>query len=492
MCVGDQAGFDVIVVGGGNAGLVAAISARELGARVHLIEASDARERGGNSRYASAIFRTVHGGAADLRELLADPEAVQWDRLTIPGYSSERYIEDVIGGDQYQSINRDLVGAFVTHSHETAVWFRDHGVKWSLNAPVPSEDERLVLDRGGELIVDGRGVALVEALYRQAEAAGIEIRYGERVADLVFDDEGVTGVRLAGTDEVVVGRAVILACGGFEASAELRERYLGGGWANAKVRGTRFNDGGLLERAIGSGVGRAGDWSAVHAVPIDVSAPAIGNMDVGDASARYSFSLGITVNRDGDRFFDEGADEMPFVYSAFGRRIMEQPGGVAFQLFDSTTVRFLEERYATSEPLVAASVRELAALMGVEPERLSVTVERFNAACADGEVRRGAKDGMASHPPGQPAKSNWAQPIIAPPFSAYPVTAGVTFTVGGLASDTNGRVLREDGTPIPGLLAAGEITGGFFTGTVPAGAGLMRGAVWGRLSAATAVHDIGG
>jgi tricarballylate dehydrogenase len=487
---------DVIVVGGGNAGLLAAIAAHEAGLDVHLIEASPRAERGGNSRFASGVYRVAHCGAEDIRALIPDDTGYPWDQIDITPYPVDRFLGDIIGPSRGFA-DPFLLADVATQSLETVRWMKGCGVRWALSmSKLPDslkQGENVRLAAGGELIAEGNGRALVETLFQRVEEIGISVSYGSPVVDLVTRGGTVGGVliRTDEADQPVHAPVTILACGGFEASAEARARYLGPGWDLVKVRGSRYNTGTLLDRAINHGAASAGHWSVAHAVPIDAAAPAVGDLAVGDSTARYSYPYGITINLDGRRFLDEGEDEIPFTYAEIGRKVLTQAGGAAYQIFDRTGCGLLEPRYNTAKPIEAATIEELATSMGVPRDQLAATVREFNAACPQGQSDPSAKDGLCARPHGQPPKSNWAVPLTTPPYRAYRVTSGITFTFGGLAVDTDTHVLRPDGRPIPGLLAVGEITGGFFAYNVPSGSGLTRGAVCGRIAGRTAARESG-
>jgi tricarballylate dehydrogenase len=274
--------------------------------------------------------------------------------------------------------------------------------------------------------------------------------------------------------------AVVLACGGFEASAERRARYLGKEWEQVHVRGTRHNTGEILDRLAALGALLGGHLDGAHAVPVDAGSPAVGDLNLGDLTARLSYPLGIMVNRDARRFIDEGMDFKSYSYTVMGPAILRQPGGIAYQIFDQQTVERLEARYGTgSPPVIAETIEALAVKLGLNPQALVRTVDEYNAAVQEGTFNPAIRDGKRTQGI-DPPKTNWALRLDKPPFVAYGVRCGITFTYGGVMVNEVGEVLHRDGRPIPGLYAAGEITGGVFYHNYPSGAGLMLGAVFGR------------
>lgn len=487
---------DVIVVGGGNAALVAAISAHERGARVLVLEAASEAERGGNSRFSGGIFRCAHGGLADLLPLVT-AESGRWsDRVGVDSYTAADYAADL---DRATDGRADPVLAkiMIDESLPTVRWMADHGVRWELTvgklidpASIP-EGEQYRLPPGGALRAAHEGVGLMEDLYRAVERLGIEVWYDAPVVELVTDGATCDGVVIRRRDgDVTVHGAVVLASGGFEANPEMRQHWLGPGWDLVKVRGTRFNMGTVLAAALRAGAQPAGHWGGCHAVPLDADAPAVGDLRLTDKMSRYSYPYGLLLNADGRRFVDEGEDEVWLTYAKTGAAIRAQRRAWAFQLFDARTRHLLEPRYSTGTPLVRDSLEELAAGLDVRADAVRETVASFNAACTgDSDFDPFRKDGLRADPAGQPAKSNWAQPLDSPPFVAYPVTCGITFTYGGLRIDADGRVQDVAGRGITGLYATGEITGGFFYHNYPAGAGLLRGAVFGRIAGASAAAE---
>lgn len=485
---------DVIVVGAGNAALTAALAAHEAGAKVLVLEAAPHAERGGNSRFTGGIFRCAHDGLEDLLPLVVE-ESSRWaDSVAVEPYTADWYTEDLQSATQGR-IDPELQELLVSRSLETVRWMAGKGVRWELTVgklidpeKIP-DGEQYVLPPGGALRSYNEGVGLMEDLFAAVEREGIEVWYDSPVLELITDGTACRGVVVKGPQgEVAVHGVVVLAAGGFEANPQMRQRWLGPGWDLVKVRGTRFNMGAVLAAALDSGAQPTGHWGGCHAVPLDADAPAVGDLRLTDKMSRYSYPYALLINREGRRFVDEGSDQVWMTYAKTGQTIRAQTGAWAFQLFDQKTVHLLESRYSTGTPVVADTLEELAGRLGVDAEALVSTVRSFNDACPDGQFDPFSKDGLRAAPEGQPAKSNWAQRIDASPFVAYPVTCGITFTYGGLRIDADGRVLDVAGRVMPDLFATGEITGGFFYHNYPAGSGLMRGAIWGRIAGARAAE----
>ena len=484
--------FDVIVVGAGNAALVAALAAHDRGAQVLVLEAAGHEERGGNSRFSGGIFRIAHNGLTDLLPLVADGQAQDLTRVVVEPYPRQQYFDDLVTTSANLS-DPALVRALVDRSYETVEWMAAHGVEWELaigKLVDPSKlgpDETYVLPPGGALRSVHEGVGLVACLFRAVEAAGIEVWYDAPAQGFLTAGSTVTGVRVRQRDTMVdVRGTVVLASGGFEANPEMRRRYLGGGWDLVKVRGTRFNMGTMLREALEIGGQPAGHWGGCHAVPLDINAPPVGDLARTDKTSRYSYPYGILVNIDGVRFVDEGENQVWLTYAKTGEAIRAQPRATAVQIFDQRTLHLLEPRYSTGDPVQADSIRELAVLLGIPPRKLEQTVDAYNASVQEGEFDPFRLDGLSTDETLSPPKSNWATPLDRPPFVAYQVTCGITFTYGGLKIDERAQVLDTEGVPMPGLYATGEITGGFFFHNYPAGSGLMRGAVFGRIAGESA------
>ncbi len=478
----------VVVVGGGNAALCAAISARECGARVTLLERAPFELRGGNSRFTAGGMRAVYGGVDDLVSLMPDLTPQEIGRTDFSSYSSGEFFDDMGRITQYRC-DPELVDRLVNSSFATLRWMRTHGVRFlpmygrqSFNV-----DGRVKFWGGLTIEAWGGGPGLVDSLTHAAQKIGVQLRYGVRAVGLTMQSGRVAGVRVRaeGRDESIDADAVVLAAGGFEANPAWRARYLGPGWDLARVRGTRFNTGDGIAMALDVGAAARGHWSGCHAVAWDANAPEFGDLGVGDGFQKHSYPLGIMVNTRGERFVDEGADFRNYTYAKYGREVLQQPGQVAWQIFDAKVAPLLRDEYRIRQVTrkTAASIAALAPqLEGVDASAFCATVHAFNAAIDQSmPFDPTRKDGRGTRGLGVP-KSNWANPLNTPPFEAYAVTCGITFTFGGLHIDAQARVMSEEGAPIDGLYGAGELVGGLFYFNYPGGTGLTSGAVFGRLA----------
>jgi len=481
--------FDVVVVGGGNAGFCAAHAARQVGASVLLLEKSVEEEAGGNSYYTAGAFRVAFDRLDDLLPLLDDRTDARLATTVVPPYPERAFRHDMerVTDGRCDPLLTDLL---VSRSAETLAWLRDQGLEFRLMY------ERQAYASGGSSVFFGGlplgsvggGKGLVAQHTAAAIQSGVVIRYGAALSGLRRDDRGaVVGVTYGDVDRRqhdVDAHAVVLAAGGFEADAQRRERYLGPGWSRALVRGTPSNTGEVLDLAVEAGAARFGDWSSCHSVAWDAGAPARGgNRELTNRLTRQSYPLGIVVNSQGRRFVDEGADFRNYTYAKYGRAILAQPGGIAFQIFDAKTRPLLRSEEYDSQPITGASagtLEDLAQRLGIDVDGLRRTVNEFNSAIVAVPFDPAVKDGRASLM--NPPKSNWAQALDSPPFYGYAVACGITFTFGGVHIDRNARVLDTSGTPIGGLYAAGEMVGGLFYGNYPGGTGLTSGAVFGRIA----------
>ena len=479
--------FDVIVVGAGNAALCAALSAREAGASVAVLEKADPADQGGNCPYTGGGFRFTHGGLSDLRSLL--PPDADLGRASMDPYGADdfrRHFAEATGGQTSELLSETVIA----HSRPTVEWMHRMGVEWEVSISPALAGAPSVIPNQVGLSARGSGPGLVAMLTRSARRMGVQVLYGTKMVELVQDARGGIAGLIAqdadGRHQIGAG-AVVLACGGFEANAEMRVKYLGGHWERARVRGSRHNTGDGHRAAMAAGAAPAGQWTGCHGTPIDAGAPATGDLPLTDAMPRRSYPLGITVNLAGRRFVDEGASFAEQTFVTVGNAILAQERGTAFQVFDSRAAPLLEERYGGSTPVRAGSIGELAEGMGVAPAALAATVDGFNGAASDAEYSPRTLDGISAAPLGPP-KSNWAIRIDRPPFCAYRVTGGITYTYGGLRIDADARVLDMEDRPIRGLYAAGEIVGGIFYDNSLRAAGLMHGSVFGRLGGAHAAR----
>ncbi len=480
---------DVIVVGAGNAAMAAALTARQNGAKVVVIEAADAANAGGNTRYAAGQMRTTFRDVGDLLQIVPDLTEAEIAASDFGSYLREDYLEDVGRLTQYRC-NPELAEILVDNSHATLKWMREQGVRFqaSYGRQAVKVDGRFKFWGGLPCEVWGGGAGLLEAYYGAAARAGIEIRHDTHALELVLDERRVAGVMCASGDGTYTLRAgaVVLACGGFEANAEMRARYLGPNWDLAKVRGTKFNTGRGLTMALSIGASAAGHWSGAHSTCWDLNAPETGDLVVGDGYQKFSYPIGIMVNARGERFVDEGADLQTFTYARIGREILAQPNMFAWQVFDQRAEPLLRSEYRIRQitKVTAPTLEALAAkLEGVDARGFLRTVADYNRAVPPGEppINLSIKDGRATAGLALP-KSNWAYPLDRGPFAAYAVTTGITFTFGGLRISRRAQVLDAAWAPIAGLFAAGEIVGGLFYGGYPGGTGLVSGAVFGRIA----------
>jgi len=481
---------DVVVVGAGNAALCAALSAREQGADVLLVERADEKQRGGNSAYTAGAFRVAYRGTEDLLKLVPDLTPRELEKNDYGAYTEAQFFDDMARVTQHRT-DPDLAEILVTRSFETLQWMREQGVRFM---PMYQRQAFKTANGGfrfwGGLTVEanGGGAGLVDSLFQQVQRRGARVWYQSRAIDLVCDrPDGVTGVvvRRRDGDVVVKAKAVVLASGGFEASSEWRARYLGPGYDLAKVRGTRHNTGDGIRMALDIGAEPYGHWSGAHAVGWDMNAPTYGDLSVGDGFQKHSYPFGIMVNANGARFVDEGADFRNYTYAKYGHNILAQPAQFAWQIFDEKVVHLLRDEYRIREvtKVKADTLEELARkLEDVDAEGFLATVQQYNAAVQDDvPFDPTVKDGRGTQGIDLP-KSNWANKLDTPPYTAYAVTCGVTFTFGGLHVDRDANVLDVEQSPIPGLYAAGELVGGLFFFNYPGGTGLTSGSVFGRIA----------
>jgi tricarballylate dehydrogenase len=456
--------YDVLVLGGGNAGLCAALTAREAGASVAIVDSAPRHMRGGNSRH-TRNMRTMHtapvGPMTD-----AYPEDEYWDDLL-----------KVTGGLTDEGLARRAIRQTAEH----LPWMIRHGVRFQ--APLGGT---LQLARTNAFFLGG-GKALVNAYYAAAEKLGVAISYDTEVVDVELRDgrfEGVTVMR-HGAGHRIAARTAVIACGGFESNlAWLREAW-GPPADNFIVRGTPYNMGRVLKVLLAKGAKQVSDPQQGHCVAIDARSP---RFDGGIVTRVDAVSLGIVVNRDAQRFYDEGEDFWPKRYAIWGRLVAAQPDQIAYSIIDAKSMgKFMPPVFP---PLRAASLRELAAAFKLDPAALERTVAEFNAAVRPGTFDHTILDDCATQSLAPP-KTHWARPIDTPPFFGYPLRPGITFTYLGVAIDDRARMLMANGTRSENVFAAGEIMAGNVLGKgYLAGIGMAIGTTYGRIAGAEAASHV--
>jgi tricarballylate dehydrogenase len=484
----------VVVVGGGNAAFCAALSAAEKGARVTLLERAPKELAGGNTAFTAGAMRVAYEGADDIVSLVPDLTESQLAETDFGRYDESAFFDDIARVTRFRA-DPELAQTLVSRSLPTMQWMRSKGVRF---VPIYGRqafkaDGRFTFWGGLTVEAVGGGGGLVEFLVKAAQRAGIDVHYRTRAIALETGPSGVCGVRVrrGWEEESIACDAVVLAAGGFQANTEWRTRYLGPGWDLARVRGTSFNTGDGLRMAMDIGASPAGNWSGCHAVQWDYNAPEYGDLAVGDGFQKHSYPWGVVFNAEGRRFVDEGEDFRNYTYAKYGRRVLEQPGQVAWQVFDAKVAHLLRDEYHIKQATrtTANTLEELAkklAADGMDVNGFLAEVEAYNAAVdRTTPFDPNVKDGRAARGLAVP-KSNWANTLDEGPFHAFAVTCGVTFTFGGLRIDSRAQVLDTGLEPIPGLFAAGELTGGLFYFNYPGGSGLTNGSVFGRIAGAGA------
>jgi tricarballylate dehydrogenase len=482
--------YDVIVVGAGNAALSASVSARNAGAeRVLVLEKAPEELRGGNTHYSGGLLRIAFDNVEQMLRLVPKARELEGFVEGIEAYPRDAFWSDL----RRMTSNRtdpELAEILIANSFDTAAWMVEQGIRFepAISLGAVRVGNVIKWPKGAIVRAVHEGVGLSRMWFASAQRKGVEIRYGTPAIRLSQDDRGrVNGVIArdsSGVHELSAG-AVVLGCGGFEANAAWRAQYLGRPWDHAKVRGTPHNQADGLRMAFEIGAMPWGQWSGCHATPINAEAPAFGDRQLTDKTNRLSYPYGLMLNRLGQRFVDEGEDQAFFTYAKFGGIILNQPGGVAYQIFDSKVKHLLEPRYSTSDPLVAESLSDLVRMLDCESETAIRTIDEYNAAAGHGTFNPGDLDGMTTHGLALP-KSNWAQKLDTPPFLAWPVTGGITISFGGLKVNDSAQVIGTDWNPIGGLYTCGEMVGGLFHHNYSGGSGLMSGAIFGRIAGANA------
>ena len=490
--------YDVIVVGAGNAALAAAVSAREAGAeKVVVLEAAGKGMRGGNTHWSGGILRFAFDNPRDIAPLLPGVEEKYLNFFEgVSPYTQADFMADLMRVTAGRT-DPELSKILVANSKDAVFWAHDHG-------KVPMEPARtiagvevngvIIWPKGAIVRAEHEGVGLSASWFKAAERDGVEIRYEASGRDLVQNKAGrVVGVMVQekGSLHEITANAVILACGGFEANAQWRAQYLGRPWDHAKVRGTRFNQGDGLRMAMAIGAMPCGQWSGRHSTPIDADWGEFADRKLTDKSNRLTYLYGVMINRNGRRFVDEGEDTQFYTYAKFGAAILNEPGGMAYQIFDQKTIHLMEPRYDYAvKPLKADTLEELVQMMDIDNKKqaLQTLIDYNKAAADDDDFDPSKKDGVSTKGL-SPEKTNWGIRLDKPPFHAFSATGGITFTFGGLKINESAQVMGTDWRVIPGLYTCGEMVGNLFHYNYPAGTGLVSGQVFGRIAGRNAAKE---
>jgi tricarballylate dehydrogenase len=457
--------YDVLVIGGGNAALCAAISARRGGASVLVLEGAPKFYRGGNTRH-TRNMRCAHDAATEI--------------LTGP-YTEDEFWEDLLrvtGGQTDEVLARHMI----RESKDILNWIVEQGVRWQ-----PSLGGTLSLGRTNSFFLGG-GRAMLNALYLTAEQLGVDVEYDAEVTDLVIEDGMFLAARLKrpidGETEIRA-TSLVAAAGGFEANIEWLKQYWGEAADNFLIRGTPYNEGDVLKNLLNQGAEKVGDPTQGHCVAIDARAP---KFDGGISTRLDCVSLGVVLNRDGHRFYDEGEDFWPKRYAIWGRLVAQQPDQIGYSIIDQKAIgRFMPSVFPA---IKADSLGELAEKLGLPVGQTVETVERFNAAVRPGTFDHAVLDDCRTEGL-TPEKTHWAQRIDKPPFYGYPLRPGVTFTYLGLKVNERAQVTFGNGEPAPNLFAAGEVMAGNILGKgYVAGIGMTIGTVFGRIAGKEAAHAV--
>jgi tricarballylate dehydrogenase len=469
--------WDVIVVGCGIAGLSAAVSAQEQGARVVVLERSPEDERGGNTRYTGAWFRmkSIDETSEDFEDHFAvnaggylDPAMV--DKTAEPQENWPPSLRAMSFVDPH------VVATFAAEAPGTLNWLTGYGVRFErLETPFLTTVQPRMAPHGG-------GLALVEALAAQFEKKGGTIVYNTAAQKLMQDERGgVTGLQATGPGNVPVqfhGRSVVLGCGGFQGNAEMTTRYIGPGSLNLRPmsRGCLNNRGEGIRMALDIGAAPCGDFGSWHASPADPRS-------VRPGPSIYVYAYGVLVNKRGVRFVDEAPGPTDETYESVTREIYAQPEGIAYCILDERlkdVPKYQGQIRTEQPPITATTLPELAKKLGIPEDVFMKTIGEYNAACKPGRYSPLELDGVATEGLA-PRKSNWALPIDKGPFMAYPIISSIVFTFGGLKVNSNAQVVNHQGDAIPGLYAAGETMGLYYRNYTGA-TSVMKGAVFGRIA----------
>ena len=453
--------WDVLVIGAGNAGLCAAITAAEAGCSVLVVDIAPPDMRGGNTRHTRNL-RAAHDAPTDV--------------LT-ESYSVEEYFDDLMRVTQGIT-NEKLAKMTLEKSAALTGWLGQRGVRFQ-----PALSGTLNLARTNAFFLGG-GRTMLNSLCRHAESIGVCFAYETEVTEMCVNDGYCEQVVLADGNQIKA-KNIIATSGGFEANLD----WLAEGWGEAAqnflIRGTPYNTGGVLRSLLTSGVSSVGDVDQCHAVAIDARAP---QFDGGIASRIDAVPFSIVVNKNGDRFYDEGEDFWPKRYAIWGRLVAGQPDQIAYAIVDKVGLeRFMPSVFT---PIVDNTIAGLATQLGLEPDKIDATVNAFNSACPEGAIDQQILDGKATTGL-TPEKTNWAAPLAHPPYYGFPLRPGITFTYMGVEVNDKAQMLMADGKPAANLYAAGEIMAGNILGQgYLAGIGMTIGSVFGRIAGEQAARAL--
>jgi len=459
--INENNSYDLVIVGGGNAALCAAITAAEAGRSVIILEGAPKAYRGGNSRH-TRNFRCMHPA----------PLGVLTD-----AYSETEYLEDLMKVTRGNT-DEALARMAIRQSNECYEWMQAHGVRFQ-----PSLSGTLSLSRTNAFFMGG-GKALVNAYYRTAESLGVEVLYEAQVTHLVREGDRIESVMVdhQGQPRQFRAKAYVVASGGFQADLDWLARAWGPAARNFLIRGTPYNKGVVLRDLIDQGLESVGDPTQCHAVAIDGRSP---QYDGGIVTRLDCVPFSVVLNTHGERFYDEGEDVWPKRYAIWGRLVAAQPDQVGYVIIDAKSIDLFMP--SVFPPIKADSLEELAEQLGLPAEQMQQTIREFNRSCREGEFHPTELDGLSTEGL-TPPKSNWARPIDTPPYYGYTLRTGVTFTYLGLKVDRTARVQTATGA-MENLWAAGEIMAGSILGQgYLAGFGMTIGTVFGRIAGAEAAR----
>lgn len=474
---------DVVIIGAGNAAMCAAISARENGATTIVLEKANQTEKGGNTTYTHGSVRFAYNNNEDIKQIIPELDEEDFKITDFGSYTEDQYYDDLCRVTDYRT-DPILASILTENSFETMKWLTSHNVRFiPIYGRQAFKIDGIFKFWGGMVLESvGGGHGLVDALHQEATNIGVTIMYETMAVELIKTDEGIAGVVIneKGKTKRIKTNSVVIASGGFHANVEMRTRYLGPNWDLVHTRGSKHNTGEGIQMALNIGALPAGNWSQAHSVTGDRYLP-----DFEEGFQKLSYPFGVLVNAEGKRFVDEGADFRNYTYAKYGKMILEQPNHCAWQIFDSKVSPYLREEYKGRKvsKVKANTLEELAdKIEELNKENFINEIKKYNESIDETVTfNPNIKDGRKTKGLDIP-KSNWANKIDTPPFEAYAVTCGITFTYGGLKINERAEVQSILYKKLNGLYAAGEVVGGLFYQNYPGGSGLMAGSVFGKIA----------